>query len=93
MLHRAMDVSAMARTISGRAWTSYGEWAERLIQLIDRASHHRTTGCTGLDLVATPFVRGEESISLQQNTAVTCMAVKSTKKARIDQNWLGQHQR
>ena len=57
-----------------------------------RASHCRTTGCTGLDLVATPFVRGKQSIStcIQQKTAVTCMAVKSTNKARIDQNWLGQ---
>ena len=59
----------------------------------NRASHCRTTGCTGLDLVATPFVRGKESISTQQKTAVTCMAVKSTKKARIDRNWLGQRRR
>ena len=44
---------------------SYSEWAEQLVQSIDRASHCRTTGCTGLDLVATPFVRGKESISTQ----------------------------
>ena len=65
---------------------SYGEWAEQLVQSIDRASHCRTTGCTGLDLVATPFVHGKESISTQQKTVVTCMAWKNMKKAR---NWLG----
>ena len=39
-------------------------------------SHYKTTGCTGLDLVAMPFVSGEDSISTQQQIAVASMAVK-----------------
>ena len=64
------------------------------IESVDRrASHCGATGCTGRDLVATQLVRGEKLIYIQRKTAVICMAMKSTKKTRIDRNWRGQRRR